>query len=236
MGTNNQCDALTSITFNNLSGPIASEVGQIYCGNQKGLNFCTNTAHPIKFTTYTNQGTIFTGPAPASMQILANTTRDVEILSPLKVQSSLTTFTERVIILNATGAETSLGVFGDVHFPYSLTVVGNTTISGNLTAPNLNPYWVAVVINYTGGVPVFVRANGGRYTATNLVRISGQATGFTQFDFPAHPQGANYIISTGATATISSTRSSTRVAIITRNVQSPTVFLDAEVHVFVSAY
>ena len=37
--TNDQNDALTSLIFNNKSGPIASEVGQIYCGNQKGLNF-----------------------------------------------------------------------------------------------------------------------------------------------------------------------------------------------------
>ena len=70
------------------------------------------------------------GTVLPSMQILANTNRDVQILSPLQVQSSL-------------------------------TVTGDTTISGNLTAPNLNPYWVAVVINYSGGVPVFVRANGG---------------------------------------------------------------------------
>ena len=174
------------------------------------------------------------------MQILANATRDVEILSPLKVQSSLTTFNERVIILNATGAETSLGVFGDVHFANNLTVVGDTTISGNLTAPNLNPYWVAVVIAYTGGNPYFVKANGGRNTATTLTRISGNATGFVQFDFPTHPAGTNYVISAtanGATATISTaTRTSTRIGIITRNVQSPTVFLDTEVHVLILAY
>lgn len=175
------------------------------------------------------------------MQILSNTTRDVEILSPHKVQSSLTTFTNNVIIGVATGlTETGLTVLAGGRFDGNLTVIGDTTISGNLTAPNLNPYWVSVIINYSGGNPIFVRANGGRYTATHLVRISGNAIGFTQFDFPAHPQGANYIItaaSVGATATISTgTRSSTRVGIITRNVQSLTVFLDAEVHVCISAY
>ena len=124
------------------------------------------------------------GTVLPSMQILANTTRDVEILSPLKVQSSL-------------------------------TVTGDTTIGGNLTAPNLNPYWVAVVIAYTGGNPYFVKANGGRNTATALTRISGNATGFVQFDFPAQPQGTNYVISAianGAVATVSTgTRTSTRI-------------------------
>jgi hypothetical protein len=131
-------------------------------------------------------------------------------------------------------------VLGNLTCSFDTTVSGNLTVSGSITNANLNPDWVSVVINYTGGNPVFVRANGGRNTATSLVRITGNATGFVQFDFPAHPQGANYIItatSVGATATISTNvRSSTRIGIITRNVQSPTVFLDAEVHVRISAY
>ena len=117
-------------------------------------------------------------------------------------------------------------------------MIGDLTVSG--TAAFANPNWVAVIINFSGGNPYIVR-NGGRYAATSLVRVSGQATGVIQFDFPAHPQGVNYIISAtgnGANATISGgtlTRTSTRVAIATKN-SSTLANSDSEVHVLISAY
>ncbi len=80
---------------------------------------------------------------------------------------------------------------------------GTLTVSGNVNFAN--PYWVAVVISFTGGNPVIIR-NARRNAATSLVRVSGQATGIIQFDFPAHPQGLNYIVNasaSGAYATIS---------------------------------
>ncbi len=51
-------------------------------GNLGGLNLRTNTAHPIQFTTYIDEV-----GAPTRMNILANATWDVEILSPLNIKS-----------------------------------------------------------------------------------------------------------------------------------------------------
>jgi hypothetical protein len=119
----------------------------------------------------------------------------------------------------------------------NLTVNGNLEVLGNVNFAN--PYWVAVVINFTGGNPYFVRANGGRNTATSLVRVSGQATGIIQFDFPAHPQGVNYIIDTagiGAYATVYTTvRTSTRIGLVIRDSVS-LALTDREVHVLILAY
>ena len=89
------------------------------------------------------------------------------------------------------------------------------------------------------GNPYIVR-NGGRYAATSLARVSGQAVGVIQFDFPAHPQGVNYILSatgTGAYATISGllTRTSTRVAVAMKN-SGTLANVDSEVHVSILAY
>ena len=114
---------------------------------------------------------------------------------------------------------------------------GNLTVNGTTTFTQANPHWVAVVINYVGGVPTIVR-NGGRYAATSLVRVSGFANGVFQFDFPEHPNGTNYIVSITANAgygTIyNSSRSSTRFGITTRNISN--VLFDTETHVLISAY
>ena len=79
-----------------------------------------------------------------------------------------------------------------------ITVDDNMKVNGDLYVldknilESLNPYWVAVVIGFSGGNPYFIR-NAGRYAATSLIRMSGQATGVVQFDFPVHPQGVNYM-------------------------------------------
>ena len=113
---------------------------------------------------------------------------------------------------------------------------GNLTVEG--TTSFANPYWVAVVINFVGGVPTIVR-NGGRYAATSLIRQSGQAVGVIQFDFPAHPQGTNYIynaVGSGAYATLSTgVRTSTRIGVVIRN-STTAALADAECHVLILAY
>ena len=95
--TNNQLNGFSSLYFNNTSGASTSEVGQIFCGQTVGLNLQTNTAHPLRFSTYMNASNQFYSVLP-SMTILANATRDVEIFAPLKVNSSLSTFTNNVIV------------------------------------------------------------------------------------------------------------------------------------------
>jgi len=80
---NNQLNAYTSLYLNNTSGsPATAENIQIFSGGNAGLNICTQSAHPIKLRTYIDEV-----GAPTSMQILANATRDVEILAPLNIKS-----------------------------------------------------------------------------------------------------------------------------------------------------
>jgi hypothetical protein len=125
--------------------------------------------------------------------------------------------------------------FSNVITEGNLSVNGNLTVSG--TTSFANPYWVAVVINFVGGIPTIVR-NGGRNAATSLVRVSGQATGIVQFDFPEHPQGTNYMVSASAVAgygtILTSARTSTRIGISMRNTANN--LFDTEAHVLILAY
>ena len=93
------------------------------------------------------------------------------------------------------------------------------------------------MINFVGGVPTIVR-NGGRYAATSPLRVSGQATGIVQFDFPEHPQGTNYMVSASAVAgygtILTSVRTTTRCGISMRNTANQ--LFDTETHVLILAY
>jgi hypothetical protein len=124
---------------------------------------------------------------------------------------------------------------GTAQFYGNVIVDAKLDVSGNINFAN--PYWVAVTINDSGGNPVIVR-NGGRNPATSLIRVSGQAAGYIQFDFPAHPQETNYRISASCSAgypTLGTTlRTSTRIAITTRNIAD--ALFDTELHVHVLAY
>jgi hypothetical protein len=145
--------------------------------------------------------------------------------------------------INAAGSITATGTIAgaSAQITNNCTIGGNCTITGALTVSGTtsfaNPYWVAVVIGFVGGAPTIVR-NGGRYAATSLMRVSGQPTGIIQFDFPAHPQGTNYIISITASAgygTIYSTsRTSTRFGLTTRNISNN--LFDTETHILILAY
>jgi hypothetical protein len=171
------------------------------------------------------------------MQILGTGTRDVEILAPLKIKCPQTTIENGVIIGGSQSVEANgLFVSNNAIINRNLTVNGNLTVSG--TTSFANPYWVAVVIGFTGGNPYFIRANGGRYAATSPLRVSGQATGIVQFDFPEHPQGTNYMVSASAVAgygtILTSVRTSTRCGISMRNTANQ--LFDTETHVLILAY
>ena len=121
-----------------------------------------------------------------------------------------------------------------------ISIEDNVRITGSLhlgstnVLNSLNPYWVSVVIIFTGTVPSFLRANGGRNTATALTRNS---LGNIYFEFPAHPQGANYVINCcglNCNVTINN-KTSTRAGFIIRDVSSFTP-VDREIHVCISAY
>jgi hypothetical protein len=174
------------------------------------------------------------------MQILANSTRDVEILAQLKVASTTTTNFEHNIAVGSLSdpAEIALQVGASANISNNLTVNGDLIVGSVNIVDSLNPYWVAVVITFVGGVPTIAR-NGGRYPATSLIRQSGQAVGVIQFDFPEHPQGTNYIYSaggSGAYTTLSTgVRTSTRIGIVIRN-STTAALVDAECHVLILAY
>jgi hypothetical protein len=202
------------------------------------------------------------------MKILSNTTRDVEIYTPLKIKSTTATVIDNGLVINGvlkvdeirmtdtetlpsdgvmitaingrqlfkvsnentTSSENLIGL-KNIEAVTDLTVGRNAVINGNLTVTgttsfaSANPYWVAVVINYVGGVPTIVR-NGGRYAATSLVRVSGQANGTTYI--------ANVTAIAGYGTVYTSSRSSTRFGITTRNISN--VLFDTETHVLISAY
>ena len=141
------------------------------------------------------------------------------------------TATDGNITFYKTVSINKLSVSGDLTVAGNLDVIGNTNFA--------NPYWIAAIINFTGGNPYFVRANGGRNTPTSLVRVAGQTTGIVQFDFPAHPHGINYLMSfTGnaSYATIcATTKTSTRIGVVIRESVS-LLLADREIHVFILAY
>ena len=131
--------------FNNTSGASVAEVGQIFCGQSFGLNLRTNTAHPIRFTTYNDEVV----GVPASMQILGTGTRAVEILAPLNVKSSQTTFDNGRLIGSSMSAQAiGLYVSNNGIVGGNLTVVGNMSykpyiafrLSANAIAQNTGQY------------------------------------------------------------------------------------------------
>jgi hypothetical protein len=204
----------------------------------------TNTRLALKAN---NASPAFTGTATAAnltvdTQLTVNGASSfngtaVEIVAPLNIKCLQTAF-DKSVIIGALMPVEGIGLFvsNNATIYRNLTVNGDLTVNGNTSFAN--PYWVALVINFTGGNPYIVR-NGGRYAATSLVRVSGQATGIVQFDFPEHPEGTNYLIDTagaGCYATLYTTvRTSTRIGIVIRDSVSLNL-IDREVHVLILAY
>ena len=232
--TNTQLNGSTSLCFNNTSGASASEVGRIFCGQSAGLNLCTNTTHPIKFTTYTNDVSV----APASMQILGTGTRDVEIIAPLKIKCLQTTIEQAVVIGGAAPAEAiGLYVSNNGIINGNLTVVGNLTVNGFTSA---KPYaslrvltsTAAPAVASTGTTSGTIGTPGtttvtqyGFLTNVSLARGTTGTTNLFQYIFTlptAHPLGTNYIVN-GGFQTSSSTSASPN-AFLTFNVTSSTTF------------
>ena len=119
----------------------------------------------------------------------------------------------------------------------NLVITGDLTVNGNSVFSMSNPYWVAAIIDYTGGSP-YLKASYGRYTPTNIARASGQATGVFQFNFPEHPYGTNYLCTGNGTACyvtfFTSVRTSTRMGFVTRDSVN-LALADRETHVVILA-
>ena len=213
--------------FSSLYIQAKNETAQLFVGQQEGLNIMTHTAHSIKFKTYNNDGS-----SVNAMEILGSGTKDVIINTPLIVKSQHTTFEKGIEIGGGHGSNAN-----GLYVSNNAIINGNLTVNGTTTFTQANPHWVALVINFVGGLPTITR-NGGRYPATSIVRVPGFATGVFQFDFPEHPNGTNYIVSITASAGYGtvylSSRSSTRFGITLRNTAN--ALFDTETHVLISAY
>jgi hypothetical protein len=181
--TNTQLNGSTSLYFNNTSGASVSEVGRIFCGNSAGLNLCTHTTHPIKFTTYANDAS----GAPVSMEILGTGNRDVEISAPLKIKCLLTTIEQAVVIGGAAPVEaTGLYVSNNAVINRNLTVVGNLTVSGFYP---IKPYAALYVVG--NAISTSTAVGFLAPSAFTMTRTGGNY-GFT-FATP-HPNGNNFQI------------------------------------------
>jgi hypothetical protein len=233
--TNTQLNGYNSLYFNNTSGASVSEVGRIFCGNSVGLNLCTHTTHPIKFTTYAND----VSGAPVSMEILGTGTRDVEISAPLKIKCLQTTIEQAVVIGGAAPAEaTGLYVSNNAIINKDLTVAGNLIVEGFISARPYASLRVSTGITAgittisTGTIAATIGTPGPvsltQYGFVTNVGVSRGTVGTTNlflysFTLPtAHPQGLNYIVN-GGFQTGGSTSPSPN-AFLTFNVTSSTTF------------
>jgi hypothetical protein len=137
--TNTQLDGYSSVYIEAKSGASVREIGQIFCGLSAGLQLRTNTAHPIKFTTYNDAPGSQFAATPASMQILANTERDVEILAPLKVKGR-TTIIENTLTAGVLTplADEAFRVMASSQIDGNLVVDGNINCGGDLLIGTTN--------------------------------------------------------------------------------------------------
>ena len=183
LGGTGNLSCVGAITCPSLTVGTTTEVSQIHCGPTVGLNLQTKTAHPIRFSTYTNAATQFISVVP-SMQILANSSRDVEILSPLKCTSPLSTCEWAVNIgTSSLLTENALLVDAGARIEGALTVIGNLTVEGfSAVKP-----WVAIYTNGAGTVSTSIKP--GYITPT----LSRTAMGTYVYTLPTpHPSGSLY--------------------------------------------
>ena len=144
------------------------------------------------------------------MQILANATRDVEILTPLTVKGSSSTFQNGVAV--GTEMPTSaiaLSVAGAGIFQGNVLMSGNLTVNGFIVA---KPY-ASLRVSTAGGTPstgttaVTIGTPGtvsliqyGFLTNVSVARGTAATTNLFLYSFTlptAHPLGTNYIVNGG---------------------------------------
>jgi hypothetical protein len=162
---NTQLGGYTSIYMESVSGASAEEEAQIFTGGGAGLNLRTNTAHPIKFTTNNVPGV----NATASMQILANTTRDVEILAPLKVKGPTTTIDNNLtvggdLLIGTTNVSTALGEKA------TTATTDNSAVAWSEGLAGAGYHYLK-----TGTDALVVRSNSGAISANFLGNAGGPA-------------------------------------------------------------
>ena len=105
------------------TGSQINETGQLWVGQQTGLRMMTRTNHPLSFRAYSDEANV---TVPTSIQILSNTSRDVNILTPLKCSAILSTFEKYVSI--------GSGLLSSAN---CLSVTGGSTFGGQMLASNI---------------------------------------------------------------------------------------------------
>ena len=165
-----------------------------------------------------------------SMQILANSSRDVEILAPLRCTSPLSTFEWAVNIGTSSPlTDNALIVDASARIEGALTVIGNLTVGGTLTCQSIKP-WIGLLVNASG----VITANVGQVPNSEIA-VSLASSIFTiTFATSPHPLGSlgflSFAQATGSTVFSATTTSSNGIFStgekkcipITRDASAPT--------------
>ena len=84
---------------------------------------------------------------------------------------------------------------GTCTMPHNLSVLGNVTVNGTISASNSNPFWIAGKVD---GASLSILSSSGRYGFT-VTRATGYASGIFYISFGNNPyKDANYAINVTA--------------------------------------
>ena len=173
-----------SITSNNSgSGGYASvyvsttnqtinETGQIFVGAQGGMTMMTRTNHPIVFKTYSDQANF---SVPNSMQILSNSTRDVQILSPLRCLGAISTFDYAMNVGSGLNVDSNcLNVNASALFSGNLTTASTSILRINKIRVNGNTSNDSVIISNIDGTTIASFSNTTAMILNGPTNILGE--------------------------------------------------------------
>ena len=143
----------------NQSLPNINETGQLFVGAQ-ALNMLTRTAHPIHIRTYGDDPTI---TVPNSISILANSTRDVVINTPLIVNNNLTVsgfypikpWVALYVASNAIQTATAVGHVAPSNFTLTHATNGLYSFTFTPAHPNGNNFQIFVTSRTSGTATAF---------------------------------------------------------------------------------
>ena len=144
----------------------------------------TRTNHPISFRTFNDQG----GTILNSMQILSTGSRDVQIISPLRCMSPISTFDNAITIGGLLSADTNcLSGNASATFSGNINVASTSVLKVNKIRVNGNTSNDSVAISNTDGTAIAtfynttaIQLNGNTTILWNL-SLSGSLSGYSPF-------------------------------------------------------
>ena len=164
-----------------------SILGSLYCSAPIDAYRLTCTEIKARDTGGT---AIVTSTGITSMQILSNATGDVEILTPLKIKSSLTTIDNSILI----GTAQSVASIG-LNVNNSGLVGGNLTVTGNISCNNITGYlkpFIGLKIDANGTIS----SNVGQVPTSAITVTVASSNAYSITFTTPHPLGDNYLVFT----------------------------------------